>query len=148
MEEIERFLQYLHSRKIKPFQEDQLLLKGFKTNGFSVRLVYRMLVHSPPTAFPFRSIWNPIVPPGWVFLPGKTLDQLKRGGIPLANKCFLCEEENETIDHLLNHCSRAKMLWDLFLVIVGSSWVFPLTIGQSLLAWQGANVGEYRWQLT
>ena len=34
------------------------------------------------------------------------------------------------------------MLWDLFLVIVGLSWVFPLTVRHFLLAWQGANVGR------
>ena len=70
-----------------------------------------------------------------------TLDQIKRRGIPLANRCFLCEDDEETIDHLLSHCSRAKMLWDLLLFIVDSNWVFPLTVSQSLLAWQGANVG-------
>ena len=66
-----------------------------------------------------------------------TLNQLKRRGISLANRCFLCEEDEETIDHLLIHCSRAKILWDLILVIVGVSWVFPLTVWHSLLAWQG-----------
>ena len=73
-----------------------------------------------------------------------TLDQLKRRGIPLANKCFLCEHVEETIDHLLIHCSRAKMLWDLLLSIIDSNWVFPLTVRQSLLAWQGAKVGRKR----
>ena len=72
------------------------------------------------------------------------LDQLKRRGIPLANRCFLCEKEDETIDHLLIHCSRAKTLWDLVLVIVGSIWVFPLTVKHSLPAWQGANVDKKR----
>ena len=72
-----------------------------------------------------------------------TLDRLKRREILLASRCFLCEEE-ETIDHLLIHCSIAKMLWDLVLVIVGSSWVFPLTVRLSLLAWQGANVSKKR----
>ena len=64
--------------------------------------------------------------------------------IPLANRCFLREEEEETIDHLLIHCSRAKMLWDLILVIVGSNRVFPLTVRHALLAWQGAKVGKNR----
>ena len=73
-----------------------------------------------------------------------TLDQLKRRGIPLANRCFLCEHDEETIDHLLIHCSRAKMLWDLVLSIVDSNWVFPLTVRQSLLTWQGAKVGRKR----
>ena len=38
--------------------------------------------------------------------------------------CFMCEEEEETIDHLLIHCKSAKMLWDLvcqLLGLVGSS---------------------------
>ena len=87
------------------------------TDGFSVRHMYHKLMYSLPTDFPCRSIWNPIVPPKLVFFAweaswGKvlTLDQLKRRGIPLVNRCFLCEENEETIDHLLIHCSRAKML--------------------------------------
>ena len=39
-----------------------------------------------------------------------TLDQLKRIRIILANMCFLCEDDEEIIDHLLVHCSRVKML--------------------------------------
>ena len=50
-----------------------------------------------------------------------SLDQLKRKGIPLANKCFLCEDDEETIDRLLIYCSRAKLLWDLFLAITDSN---------------------------
>ena len=47
-----------------------------------------------------------------------TLDQLKRHGMTFANRCFMCEEEEETIDHLLIHCKFDKMLWDLILSIV------------------------------
>ena len=36
------------------------------------------------------------------------------------------------------------MLWDLFLVITDSNWVFPLTVRQLLLAWQSASVGKKR----
>ena len=122
---MERFLPFLQNRKIRPFQEDGLILTETRHDGISVRLMYRKLMHSPPTDFPWRSIWNPIVPPklgffAWEASWGKvrTLDQLKRRGIPLVNGCFLCEEEEETIDHLLIHCSRAKMLWNLFLAIM------------------------------
>ena len=147
VEEVERFLHFLHNKKIRPFREDQLLLKETMTNGFSVRLMYCKLMHSLSTDFPCRSIWNPILPPKLGFFAWEaswakvlTLDQLKRRGIPLANVCFLCEDDEETIDHLLIHCSRAKMLWDLFLAIVDSSWMFPLTVHQFLLTWQSANV--------
>ena len=127
------------TRKIRPFQEDRLILKETRPNGFLVRFMYRKLMHYLPTDFPWRSIWNPIIPPklgffAWEASWGKvlTLDQLKRRGIPLVNMCFLCEEE-EIIDHLLIHCSRAKMLWNLFLAIMNYNWVFSLTVRQSLL---------------
>ena len=71
-----------------------------------------------------------------------TLDQLKRHGRAVANRCFLCEEDEETIEHLLIHCKKAKTLWDLFLSIVGTSWVFPCSVLHTLLAWQGASVGK------
>ena len=34
------------------------------------------------------------------------------------------------------------MLWNLFLSIVGTSWVFPRLVLHTLLAWQGAAVGK------
>ena len=71
-----------------------------------------------------------------------TLDQLKRRGIPLVNMCCLCEENEETIDHLLIHCSRAKILWDLLLAITGFHWVFPRSVRQLLLVWQSVSVGK------
>ena len=69
-----------------------------------------------------------------------TLDQLKRRGRPLANRCYLCEEEEETLDHLLVHCLQARRV--LILAIVGIGWVFPFSIRQVLVAWQGTRVGK------
>ena len=63
VEMVERFLLFLHNKKIRSFQEDRLLLKETMTDGFSVRLMYHKLMHSLLTDFPCRSIWNPIVPP-------------------------------------------------------------------------------------
>ena len=101
--------------------------------------------------FPFRTIWNPVISPTmgffvWETSWGKvlTLDQLKRRGRALANRCFLCEEDEEDINHLLLHCKKAIMLWDLFLSIVGTSWVFPDSVIQTLLSWQGAPMGKKR----
>ena len=55
----------------------------------------------------------------------------------VANRCCLCEDEEETIDHLLIHYKIVRMLWDLFLTIVGTNWVI-----HTLLAWQRAHVGK------
>ena len=112
-----RFLQTLHDQNFRPTGEDKLLLKDVKEKGFSVKIMYKEF--DLPTAFdfPYRLVWNPVVPPkigvfAWEAAWGKvlTLDQLKRRGMTFANRCFLCEEDEETIDHLLIHCKSAKML--------------------------------------
>ena len=74
----------------------------------------------------------------WEAAWGKVLmlDQLKRRRMTFANICFMCEEDDESKDHLLIHCKSAKMLWNLFLLIVGVSWVFPRSVLYTLLALQ------------
>ena len=89
-----------------PSLEDKLFLKEAKGGQFSMKLVYQSLNGYAMNPFPYRSIRNSWVPTkvgcfAWEAFWGKvlTLDQLTRRGIILANKRFLCEEE-ETIEHL------------------------------------------------
>ena len=124
-------------------------MKDVKEKRFSVKIMYKGLDPSPTIDFPYRLVWNPVVPSkigffAWEVSWGKVLmlDQLKRRGMTFANRCFMCEEDEETIDHLLIHCKSAKMLWNLFLSIVGTSWVFPRSVLHTLLAWQRAAVGK------
>ena len=54
------------------------------------------------------------------------------------------------VEHLLVHCSKARLLWDLLLAIVGVNWVFPFSIREVLLSWHGSFVArdgkECGWQ--
>ena len=151
IEEVARFLHTLHEVIYCPSGEDRLLLKNDKEKGFSVKSMYKGFGPSPAIDFPYRLIWNPVVPSkigvfAWEATWGKvlTLDQLKRRGMTLVNRCFMCEKNEENIDHLLIHCKSAKMLWNLFLSIFGTSWVFRQSMLHTLLAWQGAAVGKKR----
>ena len=126
-------------------------MKNDKEKGFSVKSMYKGFDPSPAFDFPYRLVWNPVVPSkigvlasafdfpyrlvwnsvvpsklgviAWEDTWGKvlTLDQLKRRGMTLMNRCFMCEEDEENIDHLLIYCKNVKMLWNLFLSIVGTS---------------------------
>ena len=65
---------------------------------------------SKSSHFPALLVWNPLVLLkvgffAWEASWGKvlTLDQLKKRGRPLANRCYLCEKEEETLNHLLVH---------------------------------------------
>ena len=149
--EMTRFLQILHGYKLNPLGVDKLSLKNAIDKGFSVKSMYKGFDVSPALDYPHRLVWNPVAPPktgvfAWEAAWGKvlTLDHLKRRGMNFANRCFMCEEEEETIEHLLIHCNLAKILWNLFLSIVGISWVFPQSVLNNLLAWQGASVGKKR----
>ena len=48
-----------------------------------------------------------------------TLDQLKKRGRFLANRCFLCREEEESIDYILIQRSRTRVLWELLFALFG-----------------------------
>ena len=128
IEDVERFLQTLCDQNFNPSGEDMLLLKGVKEKGFLVKIMYKGLDPSPAIEFPYRSVWNPVVPPkigffAWEATWGKVLrlDQLKCHEKTFANRCFLCEEDEESINHLLIHCKSTKILWNLFLSIVRAS---------------------------
>ena len=48
-------------------------------------------------------------------------------GSPLANRCYLCLEQEETMDHLLIHCIKTRSLWELLFSLFGVTWVNPLS---------------------
>ena len=66
-----------------------------------------------------------------------TLDRLQKRGWQLTNRCFLCACEAENVDHLLIHCTAARVLWDLVLGLVRVKWVFPNTVKEVLYSWGG-----------
>ena len=43
-----------------------------------------------------------------------TLDQFQRREWSLANHCFLCLSHEESIDHILLHCDKARVLWSFY----------------------------------
>ena len=40
-----------------------------------------------------------------------TMDKSKKRGWTLMNRCFMCKGEEKSIEHILFHCSNARILW-------------------------------------
>ena len=57
-----------------------------------------------------------------------TLYQLQKRGLPLANRCYLCHEKEEMVDHLLLHCVKTRSLWELLFSLYGVTQVNPLLV--------------------
>ena len=43
-----------------------------------------------------------------------TLDNLRRRGMVVVNRCWLCETEGKSVGHLLLHCAAVSGLWNAF----------------------------------
>ena len=98
---------------------------------------------------PSSAIWKVYVQPrvsffGWeaTWEKALTLDQLQKRGWPLANRCYLCQRHEESIDHILLHCAMARTLWALLCSLFGVQWVLPATVKGTLLGWDGSFVGK------
>ena len=81
-----------------------------------------------------------------------TADRLAKRGLPHPDRCPMCDQESETINHLLIGCSFAREFWHRFLSQVGLQALSPqlsdssfydwwerITIDSSVLVLQGIN---------
>ena len=57
-----------------------------------------------------------------------TLDNLRLHGRPLANRCCLCCNNAEFVDHLLFFYPIAHSLWMYMIRLFGIEWVMPVQL--------------------
>ena len=107
--------------------EDEVIWTKAKDGRFSVKSLYKDLDQERREEFPANIIWNSLVPPRVSFFAWEatwkksvTLDRLQKRGFSLANRCYLCLVEEESIDQILLHCGLARSLWSLLF----SLWSF------------------------
>ncbi|RVX20110.1 putative ribonuclease H protein [Vitis vinifera] len=149
VEEVERLLLTIRGARLSPLMEDRMMWKVTSNGSFSVKSLYNDLSSRRAGLFPHGLIWNPSVPSkvsffAWEASWGKvlTMDQLKKRGWAVANRCFMCCEEEESIDHILIHCSKARALWDLLFALFGVCWVLPYSARETLIEWRGFMLGK------
>ncbi|KAJ9702452.1 hypothetical protein PVL29_004269 [Vitis rotundifolia] len=151
--ELELVGDFLHIlRGHKPsLEEDSVLWRKGKRGQFRVKEAYSLLARSDDIGFPSRSIWVARVPTkvaffAWEATWGKvlTLDRLQRRGLQLPNRCFLCGCEEESVNHILIHCTVVRALWDIVFGLVDVKWVFPESVKEVLASWRGSFVGKKR----
>ncbi|RVW99510.1 putative ribonuclease H protein [Vitis vinifera] len=127
-------------------EDDSVFWKKGEDGLFKVKKAYNVLVNSQGVDFPHSNVWVDKVPTkiaffAWEATWGKvlTLDRLQRRGWQLPNRCFLCGCEEETINHILIHCTVAKGLWNIILALCGVQWVFPNSVKEerNRLAFKG-----------
>jgi hypothetical protein len=53
----------------------------------------------------------------------------------VVNKCWLCESDGESVNHLFLHCGATRALRDAFFTRSGLCWVMPSTIKDLYARW-------------
>lgn len=97
--------------------QDEALWK-WTTNGiFSVKSAYKAIKDEPTVATDIPRIWATKAPPrfrvfAWLMIKNRilTVDNLRRKGFILVNRCYMCEKQEETVRHLLFECETARLI--------------------------------------
>ena len=136
------FYKSLYDCKLRGEGKDKLWWLPSRKGLFEVKSFYRVLSPRGPGSFPWKSVWKSKAPPRvaffvWTAVHSKilTLDNLGRRGLVVVNRCWLCEMEGESVDHLLLHCVAARDLWNAFFARFGLCWVMPRSVKEVLASW-------------
>ena len=91
-------------------------------NGkFDIQSYYNKIQGASIPSFPWKGIWKVKVPKRvaffmWIATHGRilTLDNLMLRGLSLANRCYMCCCNEESVDQLLLHCLSVPCLTSSF----------------------------------
>jgi hypothetical protein len=136
------FYSRLYSFKFQGHVEDKLWWIPSSKGSFEVSTFYQVL--SPPGSipFPWKGIWRTNAPPrvaffAWMAARSKipTIDNIRRRGMIVVNRCWLYESNGESVDHLLLHCEVANALWNVIFSRFGLCWVMLGSVRELLACW-------------
>ncbi|CAL1356871.1 unnamed protein product [Linum trigynum] len=101
----------------------RIIWKQEANSNFSVISLYRELedIHLRGIEdFPVEKVWISWIPSKicffiWLVYHNRvlTLDNLKKRGFYLANKCVLCMKDEETAHHMLVECKYVRNIWSM-----------------------------------
>lgn len=93
---------------------------------------------------PYKQIWQSKAPPQISFFAWEaarecilTIDMLKRKGITLTKRCYLCKAAEEFCNHILLTCPAVYNIWSTVYGLMGLNWVISETVSKELWAWSG-----------
>jgi hypothetical protein len=115
--ELASFYKRLYDCKLRGEGRDKLWWEPSRKGCFEVKSFYRALSPRGSIYFSWKSVWKSKAPPRvaffvWTAVHSKifTLDNLGRRGLVVVNRCWLCETDGESVDHLLLHCAATRDL--------------------------------------
>ena len=137
-----RLWDILSNFQLQPEMEDKHIWR-FSANGqYSAKTAYEGFFLGATVFRPWEKIWKTWAPAKcsffmWLVAHNKcwTADRLAKRGLPHPDRCPMCDQESETINHLLIGCSFAREFWHRFLSQVGLQALSPQLSDSSFYDW-------------
>jgi hypothetical protein len=132
--------------RLQPEVEDKHIWRLSSHGQYSAKSAYEGFFLGSTLFGPWERIWKSWAPPKCRFFVWMVThnncwmaDCLARRGLPHSEFCLLCDQEKETIDHLLVHCVFARVFWfNLFRQVSlqalspqPTDFILPCLVGES-----------------
>lgn len=109
---------------------------------FSSNFCYNVLFLGSTVFEPWKRLWKTWAPPKckfflWLAIRNKcwTTDRLEKRGMPHPDVCPMCDQAQETIQHLLSACILARRFWHKILSALGLGHLTPTADEESFAEW-------------
>jgi hypothetical protein len=111
---------------------------------FSSKSCYNVLFFGSTVFEPWERLWKTWAPPKckfflWLAIRNRCCiaDRLQKRGMPHPDVCPMCDQAQETIQHLLNACILAGQFWHKVLAVFGLEHLTPAADEESFADWWG-----------
>lgn len=128
--------------ELQPETPDRHIWRISPTGVYTARSAYDALFQGAVLFEPFERIWKSWAPSKcrffmWLVAHQRcwTADRLAKRGLPHPNRCPLCDQDEENIQHLLVGCVFARDFWFQLLHFVGLAALSPQPTDFSFAEW-------------
>lgn len=112
--------------------EDQHQWRLDSSGQFTAKSAYKAFFNGAITFEPWKLIWKSWAPGKckafiWLAVCNRcwTADRLQKRGLPHPDKCPLCDQEDETAQHMLVSCVFARDFWFKIFSLMGFAEMTP-----------------------
>lgn len=137
-------LSTLADYRTEELHSDKMVWGNSKEGQYTVKGNYYLMCSQNGLLnnWPWKHVWKIRLPPKvtcftWLALNDAILtqDNLCKKKIVLVNRCYMCYQASENVNHLLMHCPVVADIWNCFLSFFGLHWVFPQSVKEAYSSW-------------
>lgn len=135
--------EFLRTVALDNTSSDRFVWRWSADGTYSASSTYRAFFHGLSSLLGAKELWRARVPPKlkfffWLALHGRlwTAERRRRHGLQDSDTCALCDQDVESITHLVLGCVFSRELWFLLLSPLGLLPLMPIPGGeQGLGSW-------------